>query len=325
MSKRALITGITGQDGSWLADFLLEKGYEVYGLVRRSSTPHLQRITHILDRVHLIYGDLADQTSLDRAIQEARPDETYHLGAQSFVAISWAQPFFTLDITGIGTVRILEALRKYKPDSKFYNAASSEMFGHVQETPQTEYTPFHPRSPYGIAKLMGFWSTTNYRESYQKVACSGILMNHESQKRGLEFVTRKITHAVARIKHGLQKELRLGNLDAIRDWGYAPDFVQAMWLMLQQDKPDDYIIATGEAHTVKEWLEVAFCYAGLDWREHVVIDESFKRPAEVDLLLGDASKAKQVLGWEPTIRFEEIVRKMVGADIELIKKEIDHG
>ena len=314
---RALVTGASGMDASYLMELLLEKGYEVYGLVRVSSTSPLQRIEHLLERVHLIYGDIADQISLDRAVRLSQPDEVYHLGAQSFVGVSWTQPFVTLDITGLGTIRMLEALRKYKPDAKFYNAASSEMFGAVLETPQTETTPFNPVSPYGIAKLVGFHTTKNYRDSYGMFACSGIAMNHESSRRGLDFVTRKITLAAARIKMGLQKELKLGNLDAIRDWGYAPDFVKAMWLMLQQEKPQDFVIATGQAHTVKEWLNEAFCCVGLNWRDYVIVDENFKRPAEVDILLGNASKAKRMLGWEPTVHFEEIVKKMVAADLAL--------
>lgn len=320
MSKRALITGISGQDGSWLADFLLEKGYEIYGLVRRSSTPHLQRIDHILDKLHLIYGDLADQNSLDRAVQAAKPDEVYHLGAMSFVGTSWSQPLLTLDITGIGTTRILESLLKYKPDCKFYNAASSEMYGSTKEVPQDENTPFNPCSPYGIAKLMGFWATKNYRDSYGMFACSGICHNHDSERRGLEFVTRKITHAVAKIKHGLQKELRLGNLDAVRDFGYALEYVQAMWLMLQQNKPDDFVIATGRAFSVRAWMEIAFHYANLNWQEYIVIDENLKRPAEIDFLSGDASKAKQILGWEAKTCFEKIIERMVDADMERVKK-----
>lgn len=320
MSKRALITGISGMDGSHLADFLLEKGYEIYGLVRRSSMSHLQRIEHILDKIYLIYGDLADQNSLDRAVQIAKPDETYHLGAMSFVGTSWDQPLLTLDVTGIGTTRILAALRKYKPDCKFYNAASSEIYGSTKIIPQNEDTPFTPCSPYGIAKLMGFWATKNYRDSYGMFACSGICHNHDSERRGLEFVTRKITHAVAKIKYKLQKELRLGNLDAVRDFGYALEYVQAMWLMLQQDKPDDYCIATGRAFSVRAWMETAFNYANLDWQEYVVIDENLKRPSEIDFLSGDASKAKQILGWEAKICFEEIIERMVDADMDLVSR-----
>lgn len=320
MAKKALITGITGMDGSYLADFLLEKDYEVCGLIRRSSTPHLHRIEHILNRIDLVYGDLTDQNSLDLVIQKVLPDETYHLGAMSFVGASWDIPFLTLDTTGIGTVRILEALRKYAPQSKFYNAASSEMFGEVKQIPQTENTPFNPQSPYAIAKLIGFWTTANYRKSYNMFACSGICFNHEGPRRGLEFVTRKITHAVARIKHGLQSQLCLGNLDAIRDFGYAPEYVIGMWLILQQNSPDDFVFATGQSRTVKTWLETAFHYAGLNWQDYVVIDESLKRPAEVDLLLGDASKAKRILGWESKTNFEEIVKRMVDADMELVGK-----
>lgn len=315
---RALVTGASGQDGSYLMELLLEKGYQVYGLVRHASTPHLQRIEHLLGRIHLISGDMTDQISLDEAIKRVQPDEVYNLAAISLVSLSWNQPFAVLDVNGMGVLRILESIRKYKPDAKFYQASTSEMFGHVKEIPQTEETPFVPCSIYGISKLLGHSLVANYRESYGIFACSGILMNHESERRGFDFVTRKITHAVARIKHSLQKKLKLGNLDAIRDWGYAPDYVRAMWLMLQQDKLDDYVIATGEAHTVREWLETAFCYAGLEWQKYVVLDENLKRPAEVDLLLGDAAKAKRVLGWEPIVRFEEIVRKMVEADMELI-------
>lgn len=321
MPKRTLISGISGMDGSYLAEFLLEKGYTVYGLVRRSSTSNLQRIEHILDKIYLIPGDILDQASLNNAVLVAKPDEVYHLASQSFVHESWNQPFLTLDTTGIGTERMLEAIRRYKPDARFYFAGSSEQFGQVQEIPQTEKTPFWPRSPYGCAKVLGFWLTTNSRESYDMFACSGILFNHDSERRGFEFVTRKITHAVARIKFGLQKELRLGTLDAVRDFGYAPEYIQAMHLMLQQDKPDDFVIATGQSHTIREWMETAFSYAGLNWQDYVVADDRFKRPAEVDLLLGDASKAKRVLGWEPKVHFEEIVKKMVDADMELVKRE----
>ena len=289
-------------------------------MVRRSSTDNLSRIRHILGKIQIVRGDLTDQTSLDDAIKAVCPDEVYNLAALSFVADSWNQPFTMLDINGLGPVRLLEACRKHKPDIKFYQASSSEMYGAVKETPQREITPFNPKSIYGIAKLAAHWAVTNYRNSYGMFACAGICFNAESERRGLEFVTRKITYAVARIKHRLQDKLSLGNLNAIRDWGYAPEYVRAMFLMLQQSKPDDFVIATGEAHTVGEWVEAAFCHAGLNWLDHVVIDESLRRPAEVDLLLGDATKARWGLGWEPKMKFEQIVKIMVDADIELVKE-----
>jgi GDPmannose 4,6-dehydratase len=314
-----LVTGVTGQDGSYLADFLLEKGYTVFGLIRRSSTVNFERIRHIQDKIEIIPGDLLDQNSLINATKESWPDEVYNLAAQSFVPTSWNQPVLTGEFTALGVTRILEAIRVVKPDIKFYQASSSEMFGKVRETPQNEKTPFYPRSPYGIAKVYGHWITVNYRESYNLFSCSGILFNHESPRRGKEFVSRKVTYAAARIKLGLQKELLMGNLDAKRDWGYARDYVEAMWRMLQQDKPDDYVIATGETHSVRELLEIAFGHLDLDYRDFVVIDPRLVRPAEVDLLLGDASKAKKVLGWKPTVTFEELVKMMVDADIERFK------
>ncbi len=314
-----MITGITGQDGSYLSEFLLDKGYEVYGMVRRSSVERFDRIEHIKDRLNLIQGDLTDQSSLDEAIKSIQPAEVYNLAAQSFVPTSWNQPTLTAEVTGIGTTRLLEAIRKIKPDAKFYQASSSEMFGKVREVPQTELTPFHPRSPYGVAKVYGHFITVNYRESYNIFACSGILFNHESPRRGLEFVTRKITHGAARIKVGLAKELRLGNLDAKRDWGFAGDYVKAMWLMLQQSEPDDYVVATGQTHSVREFVELAFGCAGLDWKKYVVIDPKFLRPAEVELLVGDPAKAKKKLGWKPDVTFEELVKMMVEGDIKGLK------
>lgn len=314
--KRALITGITGQDGSYLADFLLDKGYKVYGLVRRSSTLNFERIAHIQDRIELIQGDLLDENSLIAAIEEAEPDEVYNLAAQSFVPTSWNQPILTGEYTALGVTRLLEAIRIVNPKIRFYQASSSEMFGKAQTVPQNEKTPFYPRSPYGVAKVYGHWITVNYRESFGIFACSGILFNHESPRRGLEFVTRKVSDGVARIKLGLASELRLGNLAAKRDWGFAGDYVRAMWLMLQQDEPDDYVIATGETHSVEELVSLAFSYVGLDWRGYVVIDEKLYRPAEVDLLVGDASKAREKLGWRPEVTFEQLVRMMVDADLE---------
>jgi GDPmannose 4,6-dehydratase len=314
--KRALITGITGQDGSYLAEFLLEKGYEVFGLVRRSSTVNFERIAHIHDRIELVSGDLTDQNSLALAMQAAQPDEVYNLAAQSFVPASWTQPILTGDVTGLGATRVLEAVRMHDRDVRVYQASSSEMFGKVQAVPQKEDTPFYPRSPYGVAKVYGHWATVNYRESYNLFAVSGILFNHESPRRGLEFVTRKVTDAVARIKMGLANEVRLGNLDAKRDWGYAGDYVRAMWLMLQQERPEDYVIATGETHSVEELVEVAFSHVGLDWHDYVVQDERFMRPAEVDLLIGDPAKAKQTLGWEREVSFEGLIQMMVDADLE---------
>lgn len=316
MSKNALITGITGQDGSYLAELLLEKGYKVYGLRRRTSTPMMDNIEHIKNEIEFIEGDLLDQGSLVNAIQIANPDEVYNLAAQSFVGTSWDQPSLTGQITGIGVTNLLEAVRQKKPDARFYQASSSEMFGKVVETPQKETTPFYPRSPYGVAKVYGHWITVNYRESYDLFACSGILFNHESPRRGIEFVTRKVTTAAARIKLGLQNELRMGNLDAKRDWGFAGDYVKAMWLMLQQDKPEDFVISTGETHTVQELVEIAFGHVGLNWRDYVVIDPKFVRPAEVDLLLGDCSKAKEKLGWELEVGFEDLVKMMVESDLK---------
>lgn len=313
--KRALITGVTGQDGSYLAELLLEKGYEVYGLRRRTSTPNFENVEHIKDQIHWISGDLTDLASLIEAVRISNPDEVYNLAAQSFVAASWPQPLLTGQITALSVTNMLEAVRIIKPDARFYQASSSEMFGKVVETPQKETTPFYPRSPYGVAKVYGHWITVNYRESFNMFACSGILFNHESPRRGLEFVTRKVTDAAARIKLGLQSELRMGNLDSLRDWGFAGDYVKAMWLMLQQDEPDDFVISTGEMHTVRELLEVAFSYVGLDYKEYVKEDPEFTRPAEVDLLLGDCSKAKNVLGWDREISFIDLVHMMVDADI----------
>lgn len=320
MSKNALITGITGQDGSYLADLLLDKGYTVYGLIRRLSTPNISRIDHILDKIELLQGDLTDQSSLNEAMRTAQPDEVYNLAAQSFVGTSWNQPVLTGDVTGLGVVRVLEAVRHMSPDAHVYQASTSEMFGKVQETPQTEQTKFYPRSPYGFAKVYGYWACVNFRESYDMHVSNGILFNHESPRRGVEFVTRKITDGVARIYHGLSSELRLGNLDAKRDWGFAGDYVDAMWRMLQQDTPDDYVIATGETHSVQEFVEQAFSAVGLDWKDYVVIDPKFVRPAEVQLLLGDASKAKRVFGWEPKVRFDELVKMMVEGDVERLGK-----
>ncbi len=317
MQKKALITGITGQDGSYLAEFLLEKGYRVYGLVRRSSTINFERIAHLQDQIELIPGDLLDQSSLIAALQKAEPDEVYNLAAQSFVPTSWSQPVLTGEFTALGVTRLLEAMRVVNSAIRFYQASSSEMFGMVEESPQNEHTRFYPRSPYGVAKLYGHWMTVNARESYGLFACSGILFNHESPRRGIEFVTRKITHSVARIKLGLQRKLRMGNLDAERDWGFAGDYVRAMWLMLQQDKPDDYVIATGVTHSVKRLLELGFAHAGLDYREHVEIDPALFRPAEVAHLLGNSAKARAQLGWQPRVGFEELVGMMVDSDIEL--------
>jgi GDPmannose 4,6-dehydratase len=318
-AKRALITGITGQDGSYLAELLLEKGYTVVGMVRRASKDNFERIEHLLPRLIIKQADLLDQLSLIRVLEDSRPQEVYNLAAQSFVPTSWTQPVLTAEFTALGVTRLLDAIRLVDPGIRFYQASSSEMFGKVRETPQTERTPFHPRSPYGVAKVYGHDITVNYRESYGLFACSGILFNHESPRRGLEFVTRKVTDAAARIKHGLQRELRLGNLDARRDWGFAGDYVQAMWLMLQQEAPDDYVVATGESHSVNELVQHAFEYAGLDWEKYVVIDPIFKRPAEVDVLLGDASKARERLGWEPKVPFPELVRMMIQADLDRCK------
>jgi GDPmannose 4,6-dehydratase len=313
--KKALVTGITGQDGSYLAELLLNKGYKVYGLKRRTATPNFENIKHIQKEVEFISGDLRDSTSLTEAVQHTKPDEVYNLAAQSFVGDSWTQPIYTGEVTGLGVTNILEAIRQTKPDTHFYQASSSEMFGKVLETPQKETTPFYPRSPYGVAKVYGHWITVNYRESYGMFACSGILFNHESPRRGFEFVTRKVTDAVAKIKLGLQEHLHLGNLDAKRDWGFAGDYVKAMWKMLQEEKPDDFVIATGETHTVKELVEIAFRYVGLDWQDFVVIDPKFIRPAEVDILLGDPTKAKQKLNWQPEVSFKQLVEMMVETDL----------
>lgn len=315
----ALITGVTGQDGSYLAEFLLDRGYRVVGMVRRTSTINFHRIAHIQDRIELVPGDLSDQVSLIRILEEFRPDEVYNLAAQSFVQTSWNQPVLTGDVTALGVTRVLDAIRIVDPHIRVYQASSSEMFGKVVEVPQRETTPFYPRSPYGVAKVYGHWITVNYRESYNMHASSGILFNHESPRRGLEFVTRKITHQAARIKLGLAVELRLGNLDARRDWGFAGDYVQAMWAMLQQDKPDDFVIATGETHSVEQFLDIAFEHLDLDWHKYVVQDERYMRPAEVDLLVGDAGKAKHVLGWEPQVLFPELVKMMVDADLALLQ------
>lgn len=319
MTKRALITGITGQDGSYLAEFLLDKGYEVFGLVRRTSTVNFSRIDHIQGRLRLIPGDMLDQTSLQLALAECQPHEVYNLAAQSFVQTSWTQPVFTGDVTALGVTRLLDAIRHVDPAIRFYQASSSEMFGKVREVPQRETTPFYPRSPYGVAKVYGHWITVNYRESYNLYAVSGILFNHESPRRGLEFVTRKVTHTAAKIKLGLANELRLGNLDARRDWGFAGDYVRAMWLMLQQDTPDDYVIATGETHSVEELVSTAFDALDLDWRRYVVQDERFMRPAEVDLLVGDPSKAGRKLGWEPSVTFASLIQMMVEADLQMLR------
>lgn len=324
MKKRALITGITGQDGSYLAELLLEKDYEVFGMVRRASTENFERIEHLRDRVNLIQADLLDQMSLIAALKESDPDEVYNLAAQSFVPTSWTKPVLTAEFTAVGVTRLLEAVRFVMPEARFYQASSSEMFGKVRQTPQNEDTPFHPRSPYGVAKVYGHFITINYRESYGLHACSGILFNHESPRRGLEFVTRKVTDGVARIKLGLQTELALGNLDARRDWGYAGDYVEMMWMMLQQDEPDDYVIATGETHSVRELVDVAFSCVDLDWKDYVVIDERFVRPAEVDLLIGDSSKAQEKLGWKCRVSFEELIGMMVESDLELIRQQLEN-
>ncbi|MBC7353449.1 MAG: GDP-mannose 4,6-dehydratase [Thermogutta sp.] len=322
MTKRALITGITGQDGSYLAEFLLQKGYEVHGMVRRSSTEGFERIQHIRDRIHLHQADLLDQLSLVRLLAEVRPHEVYNLAAMSFVPTSWEQPLLTGEFTALGVTRMLEAIRHVDRTIRFYQASSSEMFGAVREEPQNENTPFYPRSPYGVAKVYGHWITVNYRESFGIFACSGILFNHESPRRGKEFVTRKVTDAVARIKLGLQEKLYLGNLDAMRDWGFAGDYVEAMWLMLQQPQPDDYVVATGEKHSVRELVELAFDYVGLDWKRYVEIDPRLIRPAEVFTLRGDATKARTVLGWKPRVTFPELVRMMVDADLERVRREM---
>jgi len=324
MPKKALITGITGQDGSYLAEFLLGRGYEVHGMVRRSSTETFDRISHLIDRLTLHQADLLDQLSLISLIQAVQPDELYNLAAQSFVPTSWVQPVLTGEFTALGVTRLLEAVRLVNPGIRFYQASSSEMFGKADEVPQNENTAFHPRSPYGVAKVYGHWITVNYRESYGLFACSGILFNHESPRRGKEFVTRKITYNAARIKHGLQRKLTLGNLDARRDWGYAGDYVRAMWLMLQQDEPGDYVVSSGVNHTVRDVVEIAFGRLGLDWRKHVELDEKFIRPAEVDVLLGNPEKARNVLGWEPKVGFTELIEMMVDADMKVVEHEKEH-
>ncbi len=329
MSKKALITGITGQDGSYLAELLLEKGYEVHGMIRRSSSFNTERIDHLYQDPHvngvklfLHYGDLSDSASISHFLHDLQPDEIYHLGAQSHVRVSFDIPEYTGDVTGLGTTRLLEAIREMCPKARFYQASSSEMYGLVQAVPQREDTPFYPRSPYGAAKVYGYWMTVNYRESYNMHASNGILFNHESPRRGETFVTRKITRAVARIKAGLQKDLYMGNLDAKRDWGYAKEYVEAMWLMVQQEKGDDYVVATGETHSVREFLEVAFAHANLDWKEFVKIDPRYFRPAEVDLLIGDSSKARKVLNWEPKTTFAELCKIMVEADIASLERQL---
>jgi GDPmannose 4,6-dehydratase len=318
MPKSALITGITGQDGSYLAELLLEKGYEVHGMVRRASTEKFDRIEHLRDRITLHQGDLLDHRSLTDTLRASKPEEIYNLAAMSFVAASWSQPVLTAEFTAVGVTRILEAMREVRPHARLYQASSSEMFGQVLEVPQRESTPFYPRSPYGVAKCYGHFITVNYRESYDLYAACGILFNHESERRGLEFVTRKVTHAAAAIKLGLQTEVALGNLDAERDWGYAKDYVEAMWMMLQEDEPDDYVIATGEAHSVRELVDVSFAHVGLDPADHVRIDERYLRPAEVEHLIGDPSKAREKLGWQPRTSFEDMVKLMVDSDLELL-------
>ncbi len=323
--KKALITGITGQDGSYLAEFLLANDYQVIGMVRRTSTITFDRIRHIQDKIEIVQGDLLDQISMLDILQEWRPHEVYNLAAQSFVPTSWKQPVLTGEFTALGVTRLLDAVRLVDPNIRFYQASSSEMFGKVREVPQTEQTPFYPRSPYGVAKVYAHWITVNYRESYNLFACSGILFNHESPRRGLEFVTHKVTDTVARIKLGIAHELRLGNLNAQRDWGYAGDYVRAMWSMLQQPKPSDYVIATGETHSVRELCEVAFGHVNLDWRDYVVVDERFLRPAEVDQLVGDATKARRQLGWEPDVTFQELIQMMVDADLKIWEKRLQNG
>lgn len=321
MSKKvALITGVTGQDGSYLAELLLSKGYEVHGMVRRASVEKFERIEHLVNKISLVQGDLLDQFSLISVLKQVRPEEVYNLAAQSFVPTSWAQPVLTSEFTAIGVTKLLESIRLVDPSIRFYQASSSEMYGKVRETPQTEMTPFYPRSPYGVAKVYGHYITVNYRESYNLYAVSGILFNHESPRRGLEFVTRKVTDGVARIKLGLASELRLGNLEAKRDWGFAGDYVRAMWLMLQQSTPDDFVISTGETRSVKELVEVAFGCVDLDWKKYVKVDPAFMRPAEVDLLVGDASKAKKILGWKPEVSFEQMIKMMVDSDLTKLKK-----
>ena len=318
--KTALITGITGQDGSYLAELLLEKGYQVCGMVRRSSTENFQRIEHLRDKIQLYQGDLLDHTSLAKVVEQVQPNEVYNLAAQSFVPTSWQQPVLTAEFTALGVTRLLDALRQACPRARFYQASSSEMFGKVRETPQSETTPFYPRSPYGVAKVYGHYITVNYRESYGLFACSGILFNHESPRRGLEFVTRKITHGVARIKLGLDHELRLGNLQAKRDWGFAGDYVRAMWLMLQQDQADDYVVGTGQTHSVEEFVQIAFDHVNLDWKKHVIVDPQFYRPAEVDLLLANPAKAHRQLNWKPELSFERLVTSMVEEDLSLLRR-----
>ncbi|HUK81016.1 MAG TPA: GDP-mannose 4,6-dehydratase [Verrucomicrobiae bacterium] len=327
--KRALVTGITGQDGSYLTELLLNKDYEVHGIIRRASTFNTERIDHLYQdphlrgtRLFLHYGDLSDSVNLVKLLHDVKPDEIYHLGAQSHVRVSFDIPEYTADISGVGTIRILEAIREAGARPRFYQASSSEMFGKVVEIPQRETTPFHPRSPYGVSKVFAYWATVNYRESYGLFACNGILFNHESPRRGETFATRKISRAVAYIKAGLQKKLYLGNLDAKRDWGYAPEYVEAMWMMLQQDQPDDYVIATGETHSVQEFCEEAFGLVGLDWRKHVELDKRYLRPAEVDILIGDSGKAKRQLGWEPKVKFKELVRIMVEADVRELQDKL---
>jgi GDPmannose 4,6-dehydratase len=318
----AIVTGVTGQDGSYLADFLLAKGYRVVGMVRRTSTVTFGRIEHIQDDIEIIQGDLHDQSSLVSVMEEYSPDEVYNLAAQSFVPTSWKQPVLTGEVTALGVTRMLEAIRLVKPDTRFYQASSSEMFGKVREVPQSEATPFYPRSPYGVAKVYGHWITVNYRESYNIFACSGILFNHESPRRGLEFVTRKITHGVARIKLGLADELRLGNLEARRDWGFAGDYVEAMWMMLQQDQPDDFVVCTGETHSVREFCEAAFGHVGLNYDDYVIQDPRFYRPAEVDLLVGDPAKARQQMGWQPKVSLDKLVQMMVDTDLQMLGREV---
>ncbi|MHB1552381.1 MAG: GDP-mannose 4,6-dehydratase [Acidimicrobiales bacterium] len=322
VARRALITGVTGQDGSYLAELLLEQGYEVVGVVRRSSTLNFERIAHIQDRMTLVPADLLDEVSLIAVLRDHRPTEVYNLAAQSFVQTSWSQPVFTGETTALGVTRLLDAIRIVDPEVRFYQASSSEMFGKVNEVPQTETTPFYPRSPYGVAKVYGHWITVNYRESYGLHASSGMLFNHESPRRGLEFVTRKVSHGVARIACGLDDKLALGNLDSQRDWGYAADYVRAMWLMLQQDIPSDYVIATGQTHSVRELCQLAFAAAGLEWEEHVVVDERFLRPAEVDLLVGDPAKARTTLGWQRDVDFPRLVEMMVEADLDLVRSQL---
>lgn len=328
MTKKALITGITGQDGSYLAEFLLEKGYEVHGIIRRSSSFNTGRLDDVYQdphlpnaKLYLHHGDLTDGSALNQLLKSTRPDEIYHLGAQSHVRVSFDIPEYTGDVTGLGTLRLLDAIRESGVKTRFYQASSSEMFGRVQETPQNEKTPFYPRSPYGCAKVYAYWITVNYREAYNIFACNGILFNHESPRRGETFVTRKISRAVARIKLGLEKDLYLGNLDSRRDWGYAPEYVEAMWLMLQQPTPDDYVIATGETHSVREFVEEAFSHVGLNWQDHVKMDPRYLRPSEVDLLIGDASKANKVLRWKPKVKFQDLVRLMVDADLKIAERE----